>query len=127
MLKSKEQLYKTIELTKEYNDELHKKLRIANKVLSGKSKTQTKLEIEQIQEILILISILLSGNIKARYELEEFIAQNKAFADLAKMKSISANCKQDIDSLKAASFSMVEVLKSMRMQEEEKQYKEATL
>ena len=124
---NKEQLMRTLELTKEYNEDLHKKLRIADRVLKGKSKTQKNLQIEQIQEILILISILLSGNIKARYELEEFIKNNKAFLDLGTIKNISANCKMDIDALKSISFSMVEVLKSMKLKQDEEAYKEAVI
>lgn len=123
---NKEQLIKTIELTKEYNTDLHRQLRVIEKILKGKSKSQKEIKIEQLQEILILVSILLSGNIKARYELEDFIRNNKAFMDLATMKSVSANCKQDIDALKAISFSMVEVLKSMKLKQEEEAYKEAT-
>ena len=68
---NKEQLYKTIEITKEYNLDLHKKLRHINKVRGGKLKSQTEVDIGEIQDVLILTSILLSGNIKARYEIEE--------------------------------------------------------
>ena len=124
---NKEQVLKTCNLIKEYNEDLFKKLRIVNKILKGKSKKQTKVEVDQIQEILILISILLSGNIKIRYELEEFVQTNKAFMDLSMIKSLTANCKQDIDALKASSFSMVEVLKSMRSKEEEERYKNQVL
>lgn len=124
---NKEQLIKTIELTKEYNTDLHRQLRVIEKILKGKSKSQKEIKIEQLQEILILVSILLSGNIKARYELEDFIRNNKAFMDLATMKSVSANCKQDIDALKAISFSMVEVLKSMKLKQDEEAYKEAVI
>lgn len=124
---NREQLNKSIELTKEYNDELHKKLRTIKKIMDGKSKTQSEVKVEQLQEILILISILLSGNIKVRYELEDFIRNNKAFIDLATIKSISTNCKLDIDSLKAQSFAMVEVLKSMKLKQDEEAYKEAVI
>lgn len=124
---NKEQLLKTLDLTKEYNDDLHKKLRVIKKIIDGKSKTRDHVSIDQIQEVLILISILLSGNIKARYELEEFIKNNKSFMDLGTIKTISANCKMDIDALKAASFSMVEVLKSMKMKQDEEAYKEAVI
>lgn len=124
---NKEQILKTCDLIREYNEDLFKKLRIANKVIKGKSKTQKVLKIEQIQEILILISILLSANIKVRYELEEFIRDNKAFMDLSMIKSLTTNCKQDLDSLKAQSFSIVEVLKSMRSKEEEQKYKNEAL
>lgn len=124
---NKEQILKTCDLIREYNEDLFKKLRVANKVIKGKSKTQKVLKIEQIQEILILISILLSANIKVRYELEEFIRDNKAFMDLSMIKSLTTNCKQDLDSLKAQSFSIVEVLKSMRSKEEEQKYKNEAL
>ena len=73
---NKEQLLKSCDLIRDYNEDLFKKLRVANKVIKGKSKTKKYLEVEQIQEILILISILLSGNIKIRYELEDFIKEN---------------------------------------------------
>ena len=124
---NKEQLLKSCDLIRDYNEDLFKKLRVANKVIKGKSKTKKYLEVEQIQEILILISILLSGNIKIRYELEDFIKENKAFVDLSYIKSLSSNCKQDIDALKATSFNMVEVLKTMRNKEEEQKYKDSTL
>lgn len=124
---NKEQILKTCELVKEYNEDLLKKLRVANKIIKGKSKTHKTLEIGQIQEILILISILLSANIKVRYELEEFIRDNKAFMDLSLVKSLTNNCKQDIDALKSSSFSMVEVLKTMRSKEEEERYKNQVL
>lgn len=124
---NKEQILKTCDLIRDYNEDLFKKLRVANKVIKGKSKTQKVLKIEQIQEILILISILLSANIKVRYELEEFIRDNKAFMDLSMIKSLTTNCKQDLDSLKAQSFSIVEVLKSMRSKEEEQKYKNEAL
>ena len=47
--------------------------------------------------------------------------------DLSMIKSLTTNCKQDIDALKASSFSMVEVLKSMRSKEEEERYKNQVL
>lgn len=121
---NKEQLYKTIEITKEYNLDLHKKLRHINKVRGGKLKSQTEVDIEEIQDVLILTSILLSGNIKARYEIEEYIRENKAFVDLAMLKQMSSNCKDDIEALKGISFSMTAVLNSMKMQQEQELYKE---
>lgn len=124
---NKEQILKTCDLIKDYNDDLFKKLRIADRSIKGKSKNHKILEKEQIQEILILVSTLLSANIKVRYELEDFVKKNKAFMDLSLVKSLSSNCKQDIDALKAASFSMVEVLKSMRSKEEEERYKNQVL
>jgi hypothetical protein len=124
---NKEQILKTCDLVKDYNDDLFKKLRLANKIIKGKSKTHKILQVDQIQEILILVSILLSANIKLRYELEDFVRDNKAFMDLSMIKSLTSNCKQDIDALKAASFSMVEVLKTMRSKEEEQKYKNEVL
>lgn len=123
----KETLLKTTAYIKEHNDELWKILRTLRKVQKGESKTKKEITVEDIQEVLILITILLSGNIKVRYELEEYIKDNKAFANLSTLKSISSNCKQDIDALKSESFNMVELLKSIRQKEEEKKYKEQAL
>lgn len=119
----KEQLVKTIELVKEYNDDLFSKLRTIKRQMKDKNPIST----DRLEEVLVLISVLLSGNIKARYELDEYLKENKAFMDLTTMKTISSNCKQDIDALKSASFNMVEVLKSIRYKAEEQNYKDKTL
>lgn len=123
----KEQLLKTLSLIKEYNEDLFSKLRVANRAIKGENRKKKDISVEDLQEILILISILLSGNIKARYELEEYLKENKAFMELSALKTITTNCKQDIDALKSVSFNMVEVLKSIRHKEEDEKYKEKTV
>lgn len=122
-----EQLLKSIDLIKEYNEELFSKLRSAQRVLKGKSKTRTSVTTEELTDILLLTSILLSGNIKVRYELEDWLKENKAFASLTQLKTISANCRQDCENLKSVSFNMTEVLKTIRQKEENEKYKEETL
>ena len=54
-----EQLFKSIDLIKEYNDDLFSKLRSIDKIVKGKLKTVKEVSIDQVQEVLILISILL--------------------------------------------------------------------
>ena len=123
----KETLMKTLDCIKEYNNDLWKLVRKVYKIQKNESKSKKVIESEVIQEILILISVLLSGNIKVRYDLEEYINENKAFASLATLKSISSNCKQDIEGLKSLSFNMVEILKTIKQKENEVRYKEETL
>lgn len=124
---NQEHLLKSIDLIKDYNEELLTKLKSAQRILKGKSKLKSSLSTEEILDILILTSIILSGNIKVRYELDDWIKKNKAFANLTQLKTITTNCKQDCDNLKSISFSMTEVLKTIRQKEEEQKYKDQTL
>lgn len=122
-----EQLLKSIDLIKEYNNDMFSKLRTINRIQAGKSKNRKTVSKEEIEEVLVLISILLAGNIKVRYELEDWAKENKAFANLTQLKAIATNAKQDIDALKSASYNMTEVLKSIRQKEEDEKYKQETL
>ena len=112
---------------REYNDDLFAKLKHINRVQAGKSKSTKIVKREEVEEVLVLIAILLSGNIKVRYDLENWIKENAAFANLSQLKSIAINAKQDVEALKSASFSMTEVLKSIRSREEEQAYREKVL
>lgn len=123
----KEILTKVVEQIKEYNDELFTLTRKIRRTQKGDSENKSLKNVEQIQEALILVSILLSGNIKARYELDAYLKDNKAFANMASLKAISANCKQDIEALRSISFSLVETLKSIKQKDEEQRYREQTL
>ena len=124
---NKEQLLKSVEIIREYNDDLFAKLKHINRVQAGKSKSTKIVKREEVEEVLVLIAILLSGNIKVRYDLENRIKENAAFANLSQLKSIAINAKQDVEALKSASFSMTEVLKSIRSREEEQAYREKVL
>ena len=124
---NKEQLLKSVEIIREYNDDLFAKLKHINRVQAGKSKSTKIVKREEVEEVLVLIAILLSGNIKVRYDLENWIKENAAFANLSQLKSIAINAKQDVEALKSASFSMTEVLKSIRSWEEEQAYREKVL
>lgn len=123
----KEILTRTVEQIKEYNDDLFSLTRKIRKIQKSDDGSKSTKNIEQIQEALILVSILLSGNIKARYELDTYLKDNKAFANMASLKAISTNCKQDIEALRSISFSLVETLKSIKQKDEEQRYREQTL
>lgn len=123
----KEILTRTVEQIKEYNDDLFSLTKKIRKMQKSDEENKSTKNIEQIQEALILVSILLSGNIKARYELDTYLKDNKAFANMASLKAISANCKQDIEALRSISFSLVETLKSIKQKDEEQRYREQTL
>lgn len=124
---NKEQLQKTMDLVKEYNDDLFSKMRSINRIQSGKSKTKKQVPIESIEDVLILTSILLSGNIKLRYDVEEFIKTNRAFANLTQLKTLATNSKQDLEALKSISFNMTELAKIIRQKEENDSYKKEAL
>lgn len=124
---NKEQLQKTMDLVKEYNDDLFSKMRSINRIQSGKSKTKKQVPIENIEDVLILTSILLSGNIKLRYDVEEFIKTNRAFANLTQLKTLATNSKQDLEALKSISFNMTELAKIIRQKEENDSYKKEAL
>lgn len=124
---NKEQLQKTSQLIREYNADLFDKQKALDKIMKGKSKTRKTVTLDEIQEVLILIGILLSGNIKLRYETQEFIKENKAFANLTQLKQLADNSRQDLESLKSLSFVMVEAAKIIRHKEDEQKYKEQTL
>ena len=123
----KEILTRTVEQIKEYNDDLFSLTKKIRKIQKSDGESKSTKNIEQIQEALILVSILLSGNIKARYELDTYLKDNKAFANMASLKAISTNCKQDIEALRSISFSLVETLKSIKQKDEEQRYREQTL
>ena len=123
----KEILTRTVEQIKEYNDDLFSLTKKIRKMQKSDEESKSTKKIEQIQEALILVSILLSGNIKARYELDTYLKDNKAFANMASLKAISTNCKQDIEALRSISFSLVETLKSIKQKDEEQRYREQTL
>lgn len=123
---NKEQFLKTLDLIKEHNKDLYSKLNSIKRVLAGKSKTNKQVTSDELCEVLIMTSIMLSANIKVRYDLEDWLKENKAFANLSQLKSITTSCKQDCENLKSISYSMTEVLKTIRQKEENQRYKEQT-
>ena len=124
---NKEHLQKTISIIREYNEDLFTKTRSMKRIVSGKSKLKKQVSLEEVEEALILISVLLSGNIKLRYDTEEFIRENKGFATLTQLKTLANDSKHDLEALKSLSFTVTELAKIIRHKEEEQNYKDKTL
>ena len=122
---SKNTLVKTRDLIVEYNDELFSLLR---KVRKAKKDGKThELDYEILEEAMILLAILLSGNIKVRYELAEYIKDNSGWGNLSSIKNMKDDCMKDIEALKSESFALAEILKTKRFRDEQKAYKEQVM
>ena len=120
-MNSSSKFKKTIKCIREYNIELNEKL------TELKNKKHKDITPDNVSELLLILSMLITANINVRYEIEDYISDTKAFSNLASIKNILNNCKLDLEALKSVSYTLVELSKSVKEYNSREEYRSKTL